>query len=72
MLAANGDFGRFAAIHAALSARFYARRLSHGAPPPYRTLVTDKDVENLAAYIDWLGGRKEPTFNLWRKKRPQR
>jgi hypothetical protein len=46
------------------------------APEPWAHAVLsdprDKDVEHLAAYIGSLGGRKEPFFNLWRKKRPQR
>ena len=52
-----------------------ARLIYFGGPegmPSYRTQVTDTDVANLAAYIDSLGGKREPTFNLWWKQTPTR
>ena len=58
-----------------LSLGTIARLIYFGGPegmPSYRTQVTDADVANLAAYIDSLGGKREPTFNLWWKPNPTR
>lgn len=52
-----------------------ATRIFFGGPegmPSYRTQVSDTDVENLAAYIAAMGGKGEPTFNLWWKPNPRR